>query len=395
MLVVNGNATGINVTTASGTNATFGATSDFRSVTVEGTLGTTNDLNVTNALTLLGGANIVGGGVVNTNDLLINGNSTVAKDLNVSGSAVWASGDINLTGNGLVLAPTADMAVSASGATLTGALVNQGGQVVISAPASVTADAVINAGLFNITGSLTSNSNYDQFGGATLLNGGTLTAMTMLNGGGISGAGTIVGDTYVTNAVIDPGLTPSSIGTININGNLNLGAGSILGIELAGPGNSDQLVVQNAVTIDPAAAMGIVLLGGYTPSAGDSFSPIQYGSVSGSFGLIPAGFNATFGPSALAVVATTSNTGAISEEEFNNITEDDIASIEEEIAELFDETEEDVQELGDTIDEIGLNDEEESSEEGEEEREDENGEQDYTEEEGDTEFSGTLICRKN
>ncbi len=73
-----------------------------------------------------------------------------------------------------------------------------------------------NAGTLNFT------SVYTQTSGSTALNGGGITSSTQLNinGGTLSGTGTIAGGVSITSgAILSPGSPGFSPGTINITGN--------------------------------------------------------------------------------------------------------------------------------------------------------------------------------
>ncbi|APR51923.1 hypothetical protein CA223_07225 [Sphingomonas koreensis] len=117
------------------------------------------------------------------------------------------------------------------------------------------------ANIVTLTGSNTSTEKFtgsvDVISGRLVINGnfgdvvGNTARMT-LNGGSLAGSGIFHGSIDLGNAALNPGNSP---GTLNIAGNLNLGAGTILNFELGAPGvvggaSNDLVNVGGNLTLD-------------------------------------------------------------------------------------------------------------------------------------------------
>ncbi len=110
--------------------------------------------------------------------------------------------------------------------------------------------------------------------------GSTLT----MSGGTLKGNGSIYGNVVNNGGTITPG---NSAGALSFLGDLTLGGGSTLAMELGDPANAsanDQLYVSGLFTMGGALQLSAV--GGYTPAVGDSFTLYTAGSEAGSFASI-------------------------------------------------------------------------------------------------------------
>jgi filamentous hemagglutinin family protein len=360
-------------TTVAGPLNLAGAAVSFGNATINGALNYTagsGSINAGKTLTLgaastetISGRTFGGAGTLANQGALTLSNSTISGSLdnqgtlNIGGGAntqingaalTLTSGTVNLgagatltksTGalnwNGGTLAGTGALA-TVGGATF--ALAGSGARILNGPTLSVTnlnlggGSLAVQAGTLNAAGTTTiaSGTLLDvtggtfNAGGATVnvsgtfhAGGGAISAGTMnVNAGGLLyGGGTIVGN-VVNNGTVSPGNSP---GTLTINGNYTQGAGGTLAAELGGTtagANYDVLNVTGTATLDGILALS--LFGGYTGSAGDLYTLVNAGTVSGTFSSIsvPAGY--TFTPTYLPaqvdvnlnVVGATSNAGA-------------------------------------------------------------------------------------
>lgn len=250
---------------------------------------------------------------------------------------------INGTGTVLVSAgigPVADFAnVDASSATL---WLNNGGTANFTtgtttfANLNMTGGTLSGAGILNITDSMSQTGGTQTGSGSTVLAStasaslssatidrllvthGELSILGLVTasggilvdtGGVLKGTGTIMGDVTNLAGTVAPGNSP---GMLSITGDYVQGPNGILQIELQGdaPGDYDQLYVDLSVTLD--GTLEIVLLGGYTPSAGASFPSVIHagGGFIGDFSsrTYPVGYNFAY----LPFTATEMNLGLAS-----------------------------------------------------------------------------------
>jgi len=141
---------------------------------------------------------------------------------------------------------------------------------------------------FSVGGDLTI-----RFGGLRVFGGGVVSVGGVLsierNGPFVSsvrGNGTLAGNLVVNRGLVLPGSSPSDLssGALAVDGNYVQSNEGILGLGLGGttPGlDYDQLQVTGQVTLD--GRLDVVLVNPFTPSAGDTFDILDWGSLSGTF----------------------------------------------------------------------------------------------------------------
>lgn len=126
--------------------------------------------------------------------------------------------------------------------------------------------------------------DYVQSAGQTILNGGDLSmfgpAPLAINGGVLTGQGTITGNVTVDGGAVAPGL---GAGTLFINGDYTQSACSSLEIEIEGdaPGDFDVLEISGNAAL--AGTLHIIELGESAPAVGDRLEILTASAVSGQF----------------------------------------------------------------------------------------------------------------
>jgi hypothetical protein len=147
-----------------------------------------------------------------------------------------------------------------------------------------------NSGLIEVQNGTLSVSNLTQTAGeARIRRGATLSVSSPLamQGGKLTGAGTLSGALNNTAGTIAPGIDDpdqpdlNPLGILTINGNLTLGNDAVFEVELAGTDNSDpanpqydQLIVGQSGytrTVQLNGTLRVKARDGYTPATGDTF----------------------------------------------------------------------------------------------------------------------------
>lgn len=190
-------------------------------------------------------------------------------------------------------------------------LINEGEVYKLSGAGDVLTGPLTNSGLVEIHSGRLTPVNFTQTAGETrLFNTGLACSTFALDGGVLTGNGTITmsGPPFSNNGgVIEPGASP---GTLSIAGNYTQGAGGKLRIELGGltPGSQhDQLIVSGAATLN--GTLELAPFGAFTPQVGQQFTILTRGSGSGSFssviGLGGGSYGVTYNPTSVIVTVVT------------------------------------------------------------------------------------------
>lgn len=252
-----------------GTTTFSAAVSGNGSLTKSGGSGTTI---LTGANTYTGGTT-VGAGILLGNTTSLQGNITnnAGVTFNQAGNGTYAG---TMTGTGILAKSGVGTVV------LTGANNYSGGTNVTngtlqgnttSLQGNITNNAAVifdqaatgaYAGAMSGTGSLTKTgagnlvlTGVNGYNGATAVNAGTLSvngsiansAVNVNNGGTLGGSGTVGSTTIAAGGVLAPG---NSIGTLTVNGNVTLAAGSTYRVEVDPAGNSDRINATGTATIN-------------------------------------------------------------------------------------------------------------------------------------------------
>ena len=102
----------------------------------------------------------------------------------------------------------------------------------------------------------------------------------LINGGLVSGHGILAGDLVMLGGVAAPGNSP---GTLRVMGDMVLGSGSTLALEMARDGRHDRLQVDGRLTIEPGATVRLSFLGG-APDVDQTFQLLSVGAGPADFG---------------------------------------------------------------------------------------------------------------
>jgi hypothetical protein len=228
--------------------------------------------------------------------------SSVGNTVNNLAGAVWDfQGDANSLGGD-----------STNGARIidnAGTFRKSSGTGVSSLGSNGPESAFINRGVVEVTsGTLAVYGAFEQTAGESRLGGGTLAFETaQIEGGLLSGAGTVSGNVTNSGGVVSPG---ASAGTMVINGTYTQGASGSLLIELGGllDGQFDFLDINGPAYLD--GRLEIAFLGGFWPQVGDTFDVLEYYSRSGTFADIDVltcpsyQFDALYGSTGMSLVTT-------------------------------------------------------------------------------------------
>ncbi len=292
------------------TSGTFNLTGDNLRVGSTGLLGSTivlsspKTLNVTNATTIdasgeleLDGGTFSSGTLINHG--LIGGDGRVdAPLLNAADGTVRALTGENQRFTGSDHVNYGDIQLLGGAVEFSGHLTNETEGLITGNGSLIAHDGTLNFGTVglsataNLTGDITNTSS-----GLIISAGGTSTFFddvanhgeirTSLNSfsvfyGSLTGSGSYTGPGSV---LIEGDLKPgSSPGLVEFGGDLLLGAGATLEIELGGldPADYDRVNVDG--TFAPDGMLDVVLINSFTPELGDSFEIFDFDACTGEFG---------------------------------------------------------------------------------------------------------------
>ncbi len=250
-----------------------------------------------------GTASFSGPGVLNVNgDMTIGAGNGLKRlsnrILNNAGTATFLSRlrlDASAAFNNL---PSGVMDIQVDGELIDGSLNNAGtmvksagtGTSEVRAATSNTGTVEVQAGVLRLHTRY--GDYYVQTAGQTVLNGGDLAFTNYgepfdMQGGLLTGEGTITGDVANAGGTTAPGL---SVGILDIDGDYTQATGGTLEIEIAGltqASEYDLLTVSGVATLAGNLEV-IISTNGFTPAPGDSFQILTAGSVGGEFDTVSA-----------------------------------------------------------------------------------------------------------
>ncbi|MEG0148330.1 MAG: DUF4347 domain-containing protein, partial [Comamonas sp.] len=243
------------------------------------------------------GVQVLSGGTVSISGDANLGSGTL--QLNDGTLSVTSSGTVD---NAIMLGASAGRILVDSGLSVSlsgaiggfGALTKSGsGTLTLSGGGSYSGSTTVSAGKLVVTGDLSGTSAMTVASGATLAGTGSIFATASNNTVTVRGGG-----------VLSPGY---SVGTLTLNGNLQMEVGSTLAVEINGTtagSQYDQLAVNGTVGVSGAI---LVVSGGYTPGSGDSYTLINNNlndNVTGSFSGLAEGGTVTAGGNGVVMTAS-------------------------------------------------------------------------------------------
>jgi T5SS/PEP-CTERM-associated repeat protein len=258
------------------------------------------DLSNNGLINLLGpDASFLGSGDL-ANQGVIQGQGRVNQDIdNLGLIAVPTGGTLNLSGvidnrlDGVIeVGEGAALLISDSMPTNYGGIVIDNAAMTLSGPALsnestgyISGSGTLTVGHLNNAGHIGVGPDHDMELHGGLTNNGTVNvadACRLTIYGPVDGSGSFNGPagTTVVLGNMHPGNSP---GSLTFGGDLVLG-GSMLYMELSGDAPTseyDQLIVVGNITI--SGQLEVVLYDGWTPSAGDVYDLLQFGSLTGTF----------------------------------------------------------------------------------------------------------------
>jgi len=162
--------------------------------------------------------------------------------------------------------------------TATGMTSVQTGQVTLQSTAT-------NAGMVTVTSGATLGVGiYTQTAGITALSGGTISGGSIsINGGALTGSGTINANVNSGGQVIPGGA--GAAGLLTINGTYTQTDSGSLNVDLGGTtagSQYGQLAVSGTATL--GGQLDVSLLNSFLPGLGNAFQPLTFASSSGNFG---------------------------------------------------------------------------------------------------------------
>ena len=146
----------------------------------------------------------------------------------------------------------------------------------LSGPGSLTK---VDSGTLTLTGSNTYTGPTTINQGMLVVDGWLTSSAFTVNGGTLGGTGYLSGGTVNAGGTLAPG---DALGVLHLGGNLVLASSAALDYEL-GANGYDQLVLSGSAALN--GTLNVNLVGGFTPSAGESFDLIN-GRLTGSFSQI-------------------------------------------------------------------------------------------------------------
>jgi hypothetical protein len=272
-------------------------------ITNNGTISLKSTGDQTVAMILPGGLTLVGSGMLTLGTggpNIIEGSN--GKEFLTNSSTIEGTGTISnmgLINNGTILANAGTLAIAPTvqlyGFTNNGSLiVDSRSGVNITGPVKLsfqtTGTVMISSGAtLNVAG----NSAYTQTKGTTTVDGNLSAANGIFISGGIlnGNGGTLTGNLSLAGAALSPGDGVNKVGKLTVSGAYSQTSTSFLDIDLGGAksGTFDVLNITGSASLH--GTLNVDALTGFTPTVGEQFDILNYGSETGSFSTVACTFS--------------------------------------------------------------------------------------------------------
>jgi hypothetical protein len=214
-----------------------------------------------------------------------------------AGIVAAGGGNIVAAGGGNIIAAGGGNVIAAGGGNIIGT--NSAG-IVAAGGGNIVAAGGGNFAPRTTKEVATASSGYSQSAGESNLSAFDVLGPVTLDGGTLSGSGIILGDLANNGGFISPG---HSAGFLAVTGNFAQAADGTMIFERDGaaPNQFDQLQVSGTANL--GGKVDVKTTNGYVPDPADTFNPLGYSSVSGSFAATSSNTQLSIGPTgALAQV---------------------------------------------------------------------------------------------
>lgn len=224
-----------------------------------------------------GGVTVNGGTWTNSGFVQVGGRGGAGSVSIQDGGALSAA---SVDNSGTISTGNAGSDTGSNTLSVSGAFANNAGATfqVEGGKDSATVGSLSNAGTVSLASgaSLTvaSGGSYAQSGGATTVNGTLITPSFGLNGGLLTGAGTVEGNVSNTGGTLVPG-DESGAGTFNIAGSYRQSSGGTLAIDIIGGGAGEFGVLNVTGAASLNGTLDIMLNNGFLPTDGETFEVLD------------------------------------------------------------------------------------------------------------------------
>jgi hypothetical protein len=258
------------LTISKGSTFTVGGTDNYTQTA--GTTAVSGILSVGS----LGSVTLSGGSVVDTGTITTGSYTQTAGTTTVSGAlAVTSSNGMKVSGG----------SVSDTGAINVNSYTQTAGTTTVKGTLSVGASGgvSVSGGSIVDTGTITAAS-YTQTLGTTTVSGTLDAGGVNVSGGSVLGVGTITGNIDLTGGLLSAGAATKKAGELTVKGTYAQSGAGAFDVDLGGTKAGTQYdVLDITSTAKLGGVLNVDLIGGFKPTAGETFDIMDYTSETGTF----------------------------------------------------------------------------------------------------------------